>query len=334
MRYGIVGGAVLALAMVAGTLVQAPAAHAHGGRPSTFTLVVLPDTQLAVQNKPELFLAQTRWILDNRDGLNIRFVIHLGDVVEWPSRVSDWERGVAAMYPLNGQVPYAISVGNHDLDAWACEPPETCNPWDYIATDRSTTMFNTYFPRSMFARWPSFGGSYPRGQMDNSWFRFRAGGVRWLLANLKHDPTDDELAWADRVIARHRRHQVIINTHDYQKGTVRSAAGERVWAMARQHPNVQFVVSGHYTNAGVRTDQGDNGNTVYQIQADYQTYNLSKVNDNGYLRVMTFDTGAGTVDVKTYSPYCETTGECPAYKTDARNQFTLTGVGFPVPDHG
>ena len=46
---------------------------------------------------------------------------------------------------------------------------------------------------------------------------------------------------------------------------------------------------------------------------------------------MHFDTDAGTVAVRTFSPYCQTTGECPAYLTDPTNEFTLTGVKFPGP---
>jgi hypothetical protein len=332
MRFGTVGRIVVAAVVAAGVVVEPAAAWAGAaGRDTTFTLVVLPDTQLAVQNKPELFEAQTQWILDNRQASDIRFVVHVGDVVEWPSRTTDWERATAAMYPLNGQVPYGIAVGNHDLDAWACTPPGACDPRAAIAVDRSTTMFNTYFPWQMFHRWPSFGGAFPRYSSDNTFFEFSGGGVRWLVVNLKYDPTEDELAWADQVVRRHRRHQVIINTHEYQRATVRTAVGDRVWnAVARRHPNVQFVLSGHFSTAGARVDAGDHGNPVYQIEADYQTYSLPDVNENSYLRLMAFDTRAGTVDVKTFSPYCESTAECPAYKTDANNQFTLTGVQFPT----
>jgi hypothetical protein len=321
--------AALPLLFVA-ILSAAPARAAEGSRHErTFTLVVIPDTQLAVQNKPELFDAQTEWIVSHRRSRNIPFVVHVGDVVEWPSRVSDWERATTAMYRLNGRVPYAVAVGNHDMDAWACTPTPTCDPWAGIERDRSTTMFNTYFPRSIFRRSRSFGGSYPHQATDNSYFTFSAGHVRWLVLTIKYDPTDDELAWANQVVVRHPRHRVIVNTHEYQNGDVRSPVGERVWnRLARKHANIQFVLSGHYTSAGVRIDRGERGNAVYQMQANYQTYSIPRVNDNSYLRLIAFDTSAGTVVVRTFSPYCERTGECPAYLTDPRNQFTLTGVRF------
>ncbi|RZU49679.1 calcineurin-like phosphoesterase family protein [Krasilnikovia cinnamomea] len=323
--------ALLIVVVLMAPLVPATSAAAGGYVDPTFTLVVIPDTQLAVQNKPELFNAQTEWIAQQRDALGIPFVIHLGDLVEWPARISDWERAAAAMHRLDGVVPYAVTVGNHDLDAWACTPEATCDPWPGIEHDRSTVMFNTYFPWSAFRRTPTYRASHPARTMDNSWFAFRAGGVRWLVLNLKFRPTDDELAWANRVIARHPDRQVIINTHEYQQGDARTATGERIWqALGRRHANVQFILSGHYTRVGRRVDAGDAGNPVYQIQADYQTYSLPRVNENSYLRTMAFDTRAGTVSVRTFSPYCAATGECPAHLIDGRNEFTLAGVPFPV----
>ncbi|HEU5109655.1 MAG TPA: hypothetical protein VFT95_14025 [Micromonosporaceae bacterium] len=216
-----------------------------------------------------------------------------------------------------------------------CTPPETCDPHAAIEADRSTSMFNAYFPRRMFEHRRWFGGSFPRDAMDNSYFEFSAGGVDWLVLNLKYRPTDDEMAWANRVVARHPHQQVVIVTHEYQRGAVRTATGERIWnELARRYANVQFVLSGHFSRAGSRVDPGDAGNTVYQIEADYQTYSLPDVNENSYLRLMAFDTRAGTVEVKTFSPYCESTLECPAYKTDANNQFTLTDVRFPTDSDG
>ncbi|WP_020575492.1 metallophosphoesterase [Actinopolymorpha alba] len=308
----------------------APATSGSNERKS-FTLVVIPDTQLAVQNKPELFYAQTQWILDNQKARDIRFVIHEGDIVEWPSRQSDWERAKAALRRLDGRVPYSLAVGNHDLDAWACEPAASCNPWASIALDRSADYLNTYFPRSLFASWRSFGGTYPEALVDNSFFTFSAADVDWLVLSIKFNPTDDELAWADQVVAAHPDRQVIINTHEYQNGSTRTPIGDRIWnAVARKHATVRFILSGHYVNAGLRVETGDLGNQVYGIQADYQTYSIPNVNENGYLRIMRIQPQAGTVIVRTYSPYCAQTGECPAYKQDPANEFTLNQIDFPT----
>lgn len=300
-----------------------------------FTLVMVPDTQYAIQNKPELFYAQTNWILDNREALNIPFVLHVGDIIEWPSNTDQWDRAKQGMTTLDGNVPYQIAIGNHDMDAWAPDG------YEGIEADRSTDMFNTYFPLSLFEAKPTFGGNYPEGLSDNTYFEFTAGGVDWLVISLKYDPTDDELAWADQVVAAHPDRLVIINSHNYQQGqgsqSQRTPVGDRIWdAVAKKHANVRFVFSGHWVSAGMRVDEGDNGNEVYQIQADYQTSDPVLVNENSYLRVMTVKPQEGALDVSTFSPYCaEHVVEClfMTNKTDENNEFTVTGINYsPSPE--
>ena len=46
-----------------------------------FTIIMLPDTQHYSRKWPELFMAQTQWVKENRDKENIVFVTHVGDIV-------------------------------------------------------------------------------------------------------------------------------------------------------------------------------------------------------------------------------------------------------------
>ena len=52
-------------------------------------------------------------------------------------------------------------------------------------------------------------------KMENVWYTFRTGGVKWLVLSLEFGPRDSVLAWAGAVIDAHPRHKVIINTHAY-----------------------------------------------------------------------------------------------------------------------
>jgi hypothetical protein len=279
-----------------------------------FAIVVLPDTQYAVQNWPEVFYAQTQWIADNAAARNIRYVIHVGDIQEMPRATRpDFPRTVTGMSKLDGHVPYVIAIGNHDLDAWV-------NGWDGIATDRSADLWNSYYPRSKFAGWPTFGGTYPSTINDNSFHRFRAGGTDWLILTLKFDPTDDELAWGQEIVAANPNRQVIINTHDFMNGVTRSAAGDRIWAALKTYANVSFILNGHFVNAGHRDDAGDAGNIVHQIMADYQS--STSRDPNSYLRVMELDPNEGTVAVETYSPYLG------LHMSDSANRFLLTSIDY------
>ncbi|WP_216212842.1 metallophosphoesterase [Amycolatopsis aidingensis] len=311
-------GALLVLVLSALGLLVVPAAATTGcdaegdagnGR---FTIVVLPDTQMATESWPELFRAQTEWIAANAESRDIRYVIHEGDIVERPHQPWQWDRARSALSTLDGKVPYILAVGNHDMDAHGTGNPQ----WE-----RETEQFNNAFPRSRFASGPSFGGTFPTQLNDSSYHLFSAGGVDWLVLSLKYIPTESETDWANRVIADHPDRKVLLVTHAYSDGARKDRTGQRLWdAMVRRHPNMLFVFSGHYVNAGRIVEPGDAGNLVYQLQADYQSY--TDAERNGYLRILEFDTAAGRVDVRTYSPHAN------AHLTDPQNQFTLTGVNF------
>ena len=78
-----------------------------------WTLVLLPDTQIYAQNYPGIFDAQTAWILNNARSRNIRYVMHLGDIVNVNS-IPEWKNARDSMGALDGKVPYALVPGNHD----------------------------------------------------------------------------------------------------------------------------------------------------------------------------------------------------------------------------
>jgi hypothetical protein len=215
---------------------------------------------------------------------------------------------------LDGRVPYAIALGNHDMDAWAR------GGYAAITADRTAASFNRYFPLALFAGMATFGGGFPASGSDNTYHRFVAGGLDWLVIAIAYDPTDAELAWAAAVVAAHPGSRVMVATHDYMNGTDRSPAGQRIWeAVAGRFRNVVLVLSGHYTNQGYRVDTGRRGNRVHQVMADFQTYDEAASLENSYLRTLRIDPAAGTVEVRTYSPAAD------RYKTDPANQFTIVG---------
>jgi hypothetical protein len=286
-------------------------------RAEKFSIAVIPDTQYSAASYPVAFRAQTTWIRNHRGSHNIRYVVHEGDIVDNAAQAQQWSNARTALARLDGNTPYILAVGNHDMDAM----PRGQDP----AAVRDTTAFNRAFPVGRFARMPSFGASYPAGRNDNSFHTFAAGGTDWLILALKFAPTGREIAWGNRVIAAHPRHQVMIVTHDYQDGTTKDRLGKILWTLlVRKHPNVSFVFSGHHTNQGLIVQKGASGNTVYQIEADYQTKH--RLAPNSYLRLVEFDPAARTVRVRTYSPYLN------RYLANTKNQFTLTNVAFlPAP---
>ena len=307
---------------------------------SFFTIAVLPDTQIYSMSYPDIFTCQTQWIVDHKDEHKIAFVLHEGDITN-NNNTTQWERADTSLSILDGNVPYALAIGNHDIG-------------DNGTANNRDTLFNDYFPVSRFDGLPTFGGVYEAGKMDNSYHLFSAGGTDWLILVLEFGPRDPVLTWANQVVSNHPNRRVIVvththlysdetlhgsnpahlwNPHDYgvasQPGGVND--GVEVWdKFVRLHSNISFVFNGHVLNDGKArlVGTGDNGNSVYQMLANYQSGVEGSINGgNGYLRLIAFEPDGGKVSVKTYSPYVD------EYLCDEQNQFEFVGVelGNPVP---
>ena len=135
-----------------------------------FTLIALPDTQSYVccdgrLGTPAIFTAQTQWIVDNLDDLDIAFVTHEGDVVDDASNEQEWLDGDAAMGLLDGRVPYSVAVGDHDYF------PEEFH-------DGDTSLYREYFGESRYEDYDWYGGAGPAGL--NHYQLFDGGGVEFL----------------------------------------------------------------------------------------------------------------------------------------------------------
>lgn len=299
--------------------------------PGSWTLVVLPDTQIYSQTHPDLFKDQTRWIVANKDRYNIKYVLHLGDIVNVNTDLNQWTNARAAMSILDGEVPYCIVPGNHDYGPGG------------NASDRST-HFNTFFPLANYLSWPTFGGVMEPGKLDNSYHVFEAGGVDWLIIGLEWGPRNSPVAWANQIVSNHPNHRAIMITHAYMyfddtrydwaaKGSSQSWSpyaygtasdpdgtndGEDLWKkLIKPHPNFVMVFNGHVLNDGLArlSSTNDYGNTVHQMLVNYQMHALG---GQAFLRLVEFLPDGKTVQVKAYSPFYGT------YKTDPQNQFTLT----------
>lgn len=300
-----------------------------------FTLVLLPDTQVYAQSYPDIFYAQTQWIAGRAD--SIAFVLHQGDITN-RNNEEQWQVAAKAMRLMDG-VPYTFVPGNHDMGTGGS------------ADVRNTDQMNRYFPYEEYSDREGFGGAFESGKMDNTWHRFSAGGSDWLILSLEFGPRNKVLEWAGSVIEAHPDHKVIINTHAYMysdetrmsagqdhkwlpqgygvgKATGGEAVnnGEQMWQkLVSQYPNVMLVVSGHVLNDGVGTlvSEGEHGNQVYQMLANYQGgVEGSENGGNGFLRLLTIDPAISRIEVQTYSPYID------EYKTEPHQQFVFEDVEF------
>jgi hypothetical protein len=316
--------------------------------PDDYAIVVLPDTQYYSSSWPEIFKAQTRWLVDNHDAQRISFVLHTGDIVD--SDISEqWQPAADGLSLLDGQLPYAITAGNHDY---------------FDLADRMG-LINSYFPPSHFAQYPWFGGTFEAGHVENNFSLFSAGPTRWLVISLEFGPRDEALAWADGVLKLFSTTPAIIITHSYlyrdgsrvdhvgsprqqfnphnyiMMGQANSSVndGEEMYSkLIEPNSNVKLVFCGHDvsglsippgTTARLTSTRAD-GSKVHQILANYQTCTAppcGRYDDgtglrivrggNGFLRILRFSPSAQTIAVRTYSPYLDQS------LTDSSNEFTL-----------
>lgn len=292
--------------------------------PIAWTLVALPDTQALSANYPDIFDAQTAWVAANTSQLNILYLAHEGDITN-NSTDEQWSAAKHSLNLLDGTVPYALAMGNHDY------------PGNGSITARDSSQFDKYFPLSDLEKGQKVIGVFEPGTASNAAYAFKAGTQDWLILVLEFGPRDSVLAWADAVLKQNVASSAILVTHAYLdvNGTRQDYAtrpdqssdphdydsdgrlggvndGEEIWQkLILQNPNVRIVLCGHMHAQASLTSLRQTGLPVYQLLADFQN---EKLGGGGYLRIMTFRSD-GIVSVRTYSPYYD------HYRTELENEF-------------
>lgn len=277
--------------------------------PGSWTLAVLPDTQVYSLRFPGVFTLQTGWIVQNKDRLNIEYVLHLGDIVNNNTNY-EWRNARDAMSLLDGQVPYAIVPGNHDYGP---------------SGDASTrdTLMNDYFSFSDIKRWPTFGGAMEHGKLDNTYHLFDVADDKWIIIALEWAPRNETIAWANGVMSEHADRKGILITHAYMNnndlrydhtdtdhpqhynphhyrtpGTIND--GEELWhKLVRKH-DFRLTLNGHVLGdgTGYLAERNDHGHVCHQMLANYQ---MRELGGEGFMRLLEFRPD-GTIQVKSYSP--------------------------------
>ncbi|MDB4810166.1 metallophosphoesterase [bacterium] len=260
----------------------------------SFSVVLLPDTQNYSEKYPDTYVAQALWIRQQAKQDNIKFVIHLGDIVQKPTQKPEWENADRAMRLLDGVVPYSMAPGNHDM----------------VLNNRDSTLYNQYYSPKRFAGRKWYGGHMGETN-DNNYCFFEASGMKFMIINLEFAPRDETLDWAAGITEKYPDHRVIVATHCYMRPKQRDTScatsykiagnsGEQIWQkLIRKQPNIFLVVSGHVLGVGMQTSVNDAGGKVLEMLTDYQ--GLPNGGD-GWLRSLKFVPAENKIHVKTYSP--------------------------------
>jgi hypothetical protein len=276
----------------------------------TFSFAVMPDTQQEVLRASDRrFRNRTEWLARNEAALDLRFVSHSGDVVNWDTPDHDqYEVASDAMRPLeDADIPYSLAVGNHDTAA-VCEGGSACETSRTPVLFRDTRTFNEYFTA---ARFGNVGGVFESGKVDNSYSTFNAGGAKWMVLVLEMWPRPAAVEWAKDVVASHPTHNVIVVTHSYlnaeggfasvSKSSLRTTPQDLFDNLIKRYANIKLVFSGHEGTIADRVDTGVNGNKIYSFLECLHDARTNPV------RLVSVDTRAATLKTWVYSPHTSAT---------------------------
>lgn len=277
--------------------------------PDSSVIAVLPDTQVYSLRYPGLFTAQTSFLAENVENLDIKYVFQLGDITNNNTRL-EWQHAYSAMSLLHGRVPYAMVPGNHDYGPSG------------DASNRKT-RFNSYFKASDQSWHNGLGGVFEEGKLDNSYHLLSVGGHDYILIALEWGPRNEVLEWANTIMDQHpdrlgimithaflnnnnRRydhtdseHPQDYNPHEYATPGVND--GEEIWQkLITKHPFV-LTINGHVLGdgAGYKKSQTESGTTCHQILVNYQ---MRKLGGEAYLRLLEFPRTENALRVWSYSP--------------------------------
>ncbi len=299
--------------------------------PTRFSLIGLPDTQNYSSSYPQIYTAQTNWVVDNRTPLDIRYVSHYGDITNNADQVRQWQNADASMRVLDDAgVIYGVCPGNHDV-----------TPSGGVGSAYIPENYRQYFGPQRFDGRPWYGGASPSGMSNCTYFS--AGGIDFLQIHLDVDTPIAELAWAQGVLDANKDRPAMITTHRYLQEAEAYTGGVPAVPNGR-YPNIWYAAEGFYNPNGIQSEdfyrwflrkntnifmvtcghfhgewrqQSPNvaGKPIQEVLADYQD---DPNGGNGWLRIMRFDAAANTIDVDTYSPTLQ------AVRTSPKSDFTLS----------
>jgi len=303
--------------------VKPPAPLVRVDPATAFTLAIVPDTQQEVLDaKDDRLRNRFQWLVDNREVLNLRYMLQTGDFMNWdtPDHIQ-YERASAALEVLDrAGLPYALAIGNHDTAA--TKEGGSAAPGNTRDNQRNTSTFNRYFGVSRQRR---LEGVFEPGKVDNAYQTFAAGGLLWLVMNMELWPRAEVVEWAATVAERHPAHNIILITHSYLngRGDIEQTNGgyghnspQFVFdKLVSRYPNFRLIFAGHTGQHGYRTDTVAGGGVVHSFLTTYHS------NFDNPVRLLTIDTKAGTMQTRVFCP-------SSGMDRDDDSTQTITGVSW------
>jgi len=327
-----------------------------------FTFAVIPDTQMLFSRAPKdsngvgihqgtytaaaegevagtwesaynvednLGFRNMQWLIENRDLLNLQYVMHVGDLTDnlnyyvasnVNSAYKKWqiEGMIEANYAFQmlnklteADIPWSLARGNHDggydVNALAL--------WD-----KYWTQSNAYAKATAGAAEgePAKYCVTTRNGVDHiySYYeKLEINGIKYLILVLDLEASDSVLAWANEVASYFTDYRIIVSTHAYlgSRADLMTSlmgseglnnTGKTVWdEFVSLHSNIQLVICGHSSGEDIVRKQltGVNGNKVWTFMIDSSAHEFTGVTQPGLMSLIKFSADGKTLTLNHYS---------------------------------
>lgn len=326
----------------------------------TFAIAWMSDTQYLSQGgalgTPEFgatYKAINDWIMANAEARKIVYTAHTGDIINsWQSTSTNMARARSEfafastmMDVLEGKsdrnagryMPYGVLPGNHDNK-----------------TGSDNDLYNEYFGPARYealeALAPTgedgegfYGGPWRPGDNQNHFDLVEAGGQKLIFVDLGYTVRDDEIAWANQVLAEHRDRAAVVLTHSYllpsnapdgRGSELTTVDGRDLYErVVVPNPNVFLTLSGHTNGVGLNIKRdvgGVKGRTVVEMLANHQFFEVTGERRVGHFRLLQVDLRKGQVTVDTYSPKLDD-WDAVEFDTQPGRKYSENADEFVVP---
>ncbi len=283
--------------------------------PNASTIILFGDTQTytpKMQNQP-VFDLMTAWVASRIDKLNIKGLLHTGDIVEhngtlakraWNQNAKQmWEWASHCFTRIDNRIPYILATGNHEYGRlWG--------------GDKESSQFTTYFDpsrnyKNLEALVDTYTISKTRDRLDNAFYVLDIGGAwgKLYVMSLENDPSDAVISWANKFLEKYKNETVILLTHNYLN-VDSSFSNKKLWdKLVKKSPQIKLVICGHHcirntdfeNSVAFREDINDDTKKVSSMMFDPQMIGCGTGGD-GWLRILELQPDGKTIKVNTYSP--------------------------------
>lgn len=258
---------------------------AEDNNEDTFTIVWLSDTQnMSEYSYNHAMQRMGQWISDQKEVLNIQYVVQTGDAVENGANPKYWAEFDLMLDKFKDEIPYIGAAGNHEI--------KKNGYLEYLARPEILSI-----PKE---------NSYKNGEASYS--TFEVDGCKFIIVAVGYGIEEESIGWVNFILENHKDHSAILLYHDYMQTSGRFSKNGKLMfkQIVLSNPNVRLVLCGHVLGLSSRIDSiDDNGDGIPDRTVTQMMYNYDLDKDHGQLRTLQFNTTNHSITVTTYSPITE-----------------------------